>query len=451
MEEGAMNTCEDTIIALATVPGKAALAVIRCSGPDAIGIVDAYFSRSLSDIQGHSLRHGNILDTDGGIIDSVLVSVFRAPRSYTGEDVVEISTHGSPLIVQDVCALLFAAGMRQAEPGEFTLRAFMNGKMDLAQAEAVADIIHASSTAALKAARTQLDGRLSETVNDLRSMLIEVAALLELELDFSEEDVTFVDQAELSARIDSVIAKITTLIDGYRISRVVREGIHVALVGRPNVGKSSLLNFLLREARAIVSTVPGTTRDIIREQFEHDGLLYIITDTAGLRNSDDAIEQEGVERSRQCIREADIVLALGDPDHLPGDIITEILPLTDRERILAVHNKCDIAPPADAALPISAIHGQGIDAMLDALKTMALGTNHYSEKNLLVVNARHKQCLMDAVVFLKKAQSATQDKMSNEFIALDLREALAALGEIIGEVAPDDILNSIFTDFCIGK
>ena len=306
---------EDTIVALATPPGIGAISVIRLSGPDSFRIIDTIFSSNekVGTSKGYSIKYGKILDDDN-ILDDVLVSIFRAPNSYTGEDSVEISTHGSPFVVQKTVELLVRYGARDAEPGEFTKRAFLNDKLDLTQAEAVADLINSRTRVSLKGARNQLDGVLSARVSEIRERLINVSALLELELDFSEEDIEFVKKDELNTKIHKILAEIKDLISTYRFGKITRNGINVAIVGEPNVGKSSILNYILKESRAIVSSIPGTTRDIIREDVSIDGFLFRLFDTAGIRVSDDELEKEGIHRSREALKNADIVLFIMDTE-----------------------------------------------------------------------------------------------------------------------------------------
>ncbi len=394
------------------------------------------------------------LPTKTVVIDDVLISVFRNPHSYTGEDSVEISTHGNPLISKQIIELLLHSGVRQAEPGEFTKRAYLNNKIDLAQAEAVADVISSRTAASLRGARNQLDGRLSQKVDEIRNSLINASSFVELELDFAEEDVEFINLDELSARIKKIIFELETLLKSYSFGKVIKDGVNVALVGRPNVGKSSLLNYILKESRAIVSHIPGTTRDIIREDVSIDGILFRLYDTAGIRISEDIIEKEGVLRSRQAVIDADVVLLINDVEQEnSGDLLKEISTITDPGKILTVLNKIDLAKdfPGSYDARVSAISGEGIEKMFQVLKNKALGSSSYSEKNAVVSNSRHYDCLKRAKESLKKAEESVSGKMSGEFIAVDLRKAADDLGEIIGIVTSDDILNNIFTKFCIGK
>ncbi len=447
---------EDTIVALATPPGIGAISVIRLSGSKSIEITDSIFSGKgkLSDAPTHTIHYGNIIDSDSEKIDDVLVSVFRNPNSYTGEDSIEISVHGSPIIAQKIIELLLQYDIRLAEPGEFTKRAFLNNRIDLAQAEAVADVINSRTEISLKGARNQLDGLLSQKVNELRSSLINASSFVELGLDFAEEDIEFVKNDELLERINFVQDEIDKLLGTYSFGRVVRDGVNVALVGQPNVGKSSLLNYILKESRAIVSRIPGTTRDVIREEVTIDGILFRLFDTAGIRYSNDEIEAEGISRSRQAVRDADIVIFIFDVEQqVDANLLHEIQSITAKEKVIKVLNKIDILHnnkiTADAY--ISALTGEGMENLFIRLKEAALGNSAYSEKTAVVSNLRHYQCLQKARDYLMKAKNTIVNNLSGEFISVDLRNAENSLGEIIGVVTTDDILNNIFQKFCIGK
>ncbi|MFZ1279370.1 MAG: tRNA uridine-5-carboxymethylaminomethyl(34) synthesis GTPase MnmE, partial [Ignavibacteriaceae bacterium] len=337
---------EDTIVALATPAGVGAISVIRVSGPQSFSAVDNIFygKKKIENASSHTLHYGVINNQDDEHIDDVLVSVFRAPNSYTGDDSVEISTHGNPLITQKVIELLITnSDVRLAEPGEFTKRAFLNNRIDLAKAEAVADVINSRTEASFRGARNQLDGLLSKKVNELRSQLLNSSSFVELELDFVEEDIQFVNQDELFKRIDSIIIEIDTLLESYEFGRVIRDGVNVAIVGRPNVGKSSLLNYILKEARAIVSEIPGTTRDVIREEVSISGILFRLFDTAGIRVSDDSIEKEGIIRSQETVRTADVVIFLEDVQQNESrDLFIDLLNFTSSDKIIKVVNKIDL-------------------------------------------------------------------------------------------------------------
>ncbi len=447
---------EDTIVALATASGVGAISVIRLSGEKSIELVDKIFSGKIKLVEAHThtIHYGKIFDSKNDLIDDVLVSVFKAPHSYTGENSIEISSHGSSLIVKKIIERLIEVGARLAEPGEFTKRAFLNGRIDLAQAEAVADIINSRTEASLRGARNQLDGLLSQKVNFLRNSLINSSSLIELELDFAEEDLEFVSLNKVMEQIEQIENEIDKLISTYNFGRIIKDGINVALVGKPNVGKSSLLNYLLKEKRAIVSEIPGTTRDIIREEVNIDGILFTLYDTAGIRETEDIIEKEGVNRSVETIKNSDVVIFLNDlQTGFSEKLYDKLKTFTNEERIIKVINKIDLDPNTkiNCDVKISAKTGEGIDNLFKVLKEKAIGSESYSEKSAIVSNLRHLNALKRSKQFLQNAKESIKEKLSGEFIAVDLRNAESALGEIIGRVTSDDILNNIFMKFCIGK
>jgi tRNA modification GTPase len=448
---------EDTIVALATPAGVGAISVIRISGSHALIAVDKIFNGKIKIVNAatHTLHYGDIINKEGEHVDDVLVSVFRAPNSYSGEDSVEISTHGNPLITQKVIELLIAnPDLRLAEPGEFTKRAFLNSRLDLTKAEAVADVISSRTEASFRGARNQLDGLLSKKVNELRALLLNSSSFVELELDFAEEDIEFVNQDELLKRIDSIIIEIDTLLESYEFGRVIRDGVNVAIVGKPNVGKSSLLNYILKESRAIVSEIPGTTRDVIREEVSIEGILFRLFDTAGIRISDDSIEKEGIFRSQETVRNADVIIFLEDVQQGESkELFVDLLKFTSPDKIIKVLNKVDLDKNSDinSDVRISAKTGEGIELLFKSLKEKTIGNENYTEKTAIVTNLRHHNCLKKSRENLINARESILNKMSGEFISLDLRNAEMNLAEIIGEVTSDDILNNIFMKFCIGK
>ena len=449
-------TDEDTITAIATPQGVGAISVIRVSGPKSFQVIDKIFKgkKKISESQSHTIHYGKIFSSSDEVLDDVLVSVFRQPHSYTGEDSVEISTHGSPLISQKIIEVLLDNDVRLAEPGEFTKRAFLNNKMDLAQAEAVADVINSRTEASLRGARNQLDGLLSKKINFLREELINISSLVELELDFAEEDIEFVSFEESSKKINNIVREIDILLESYSFGKVIRDGVNVAIVGKPNVGKSSLMNYILKESRAIVSHIPGTTRDVIREEASIDGILFRFFDTAGIRSTSDEIEKEGVNRSREAVKNADVVIFINDVvSGFAVDVYNEILELQNEKKVIKVVNKIDLRNPENiyADVYISAKTGKGINELLKLLKEKALGSQTYTEKTAVVSNLRHFNALKKAKESLLMALDSINKKMSGEFIAVDLRNAENHLGEIIGKVTTDDILNNIFSNFCIGK
>ena len=451
-----MNFEDDTIVALATPAGVGAISVIRVSGPESIFTVDKIFDgkHKLSDSSTHTIHYGKIIDENKELIDDVLVSIFKKPNSYTGEESVEISTHGSSLITQKIIQTLLKQKIRLAEPGEFTKRAFLNGRIDLAQAEAVADLINSRTEASFRGARNQLDGLLSKKVGDLRNKLITASSLIELELDFAEEDLEFVSKNEVIKLIDEIIFEIDQLLKTYKFGKVLRDGVNVAIVGKPNVGKSSLLNYILKESRAIVSHIPGTTRDVIREEVSIDGILFRLFDTAGIRSSSDEIEKEGILRSQIAVKNADIVLFLNDvTESFSANLYNQLLELTSKDRVIIVLNKIDVNPGESFSgdIRISAITGFGVGNLFTLMKEKVIGSNSYTEKSAIISSIRHYDALRKTLEQLKSAKKSVENKMSGEFVSTYLRSAEDFLGEIIGIVSSDDILNNIFSKFCIGK
>jgi tRNA modification GTPase len=447
---------DDIIAALATPVGEGAISIIRVSGRGSIEIVDKIFQGKikLGEAKSHTIHYGNIISMDEEIIDDVLVSVFRNPNSYTGEDSVEISSHASSIVVKRIIEELVKKDVRLAEPGEFTRRAFLNGKMDLVQAEAVADIINSRTEASLRGARNQLDGILSKKIDSLRSELINSTSLIELELDFAEEDLEFVSKDKVIEEIQHIIVEIEKLLETYSFGRVMRDGVNVAIVGKPNVGKSSLLNYLLKESRAIVSEIPGTTRDVIREEVAIDGILFKLFDTAGIRLTEDVIEKEGVERSREAVKNSDVVILIDEVvNGIPNELYNELINIVDRDRIITVLNKLDLTPNSDneSNVKISVLNGSGIDELLELLKEKSLGSKSFTEKSAVINNVRHFDALSKAKIDLEEGVASLNNNLSGEFISVNLRGAEDALGEIIGKVTTDDILNNIFHNFCIGK
>ena len=467
----------DTIVALSTPPGAGALAVIRLSGPNAVTITAAVFSKkNFTEAAGNTLHYGTLRDPNGGeILDEVVAGLFRAPKSFTREDIVEISCHGSDYVVRQVLALLLRHGARLAEAGEFTKRAFLNGAMDLAQAEAVADLIAADSALSHRVALNQLRGGFSQELRELRARLIKFAALLELELDFGEEDVEFADRTGLAALLAEVRGVVQGLLRSFELGNVIKNGITTVIAGRPNAGKSTLLNALLREERAIVSAIPGTTRDFIEDEVSIDGLRFRFVDTAGLRDDTaDEVEAIGVARTRERVRKASLLLYLFDLAELtPGAVRAEIQALTIGLKlpVLAVGNKTDLASAEalaafDAAfraghsgaateIPLvllAAGQNQGLEALQAALTKQVRGSALENNASATIVtNVRHARALETAAAHLAAVQTGLDTGFGTELLAADLRHALAALGEITGEISSEDLLTSIFTQFCIGK
>jgi tRNA modification GTPase len=453
----------DTIVALSTPPGSGAIALVRLSGPQAISITDEVFGgKRLRDQAGHTLHFGTIRDGER-IIDEVVISLFRGPNSYTKEDVVEISTHGSDFIVQELLGLLVRRGARLAEAGEFTKRAFLNGAFDLAQAEAVADLIAADSALSHQVAMQQMRGGFSQELRNLRARLVQFAALLELELDFGEEDVEFADRTGLVQLLQEVQALVRRLLRSFELGNVIKNGVTTVIAGRPNAGKSTLLNALLNEERAIVSEVAGTTRDLIEDEVSLDGIRFRFVDTAGLRDTTDVVESIGVERTKKRVQQAALVVYLFDittttPAQLEAEI--EALQLPAAVPVLAVGNKLDVASDAElnayrsrsGTVLIAASRGDGLDELRETLLNLVRGEGlDRTGSSTIVTNVRHARSLEQAALHLDAVLTGLATGRGTELLAADLRHALADLGQITGEISNDDLLTSIFTQFCIGK
>lgn len=440
-----MSAFEETIAAVATPPGEGAIAMVRLSGPDAPKILTRIFQSASPLLKPRRATYGKIHDA-GEPIDQVLVTTYRAPASFTGEDMAEISCHGGVLLAAKILELVLRHGARAAEPGEFSQRAFFNGKIDLTRAEAIMDIIRARTPLALRAAAQQLEGRLGSEILSLRDATLETVAHLEAFIDFPEEDIDPATGALLLEKITSILARTSALLATADEGRVLREGVRVAIAGKPNAGKSSLLNQLLGMDRAIVSEIPGTTRDTIEETACLHGILFRLTDTAGLRETSDPVEREGVARTERVLENADLVLHLVDAS--TGEIST---PLRDNELLVA--NKSDLPCPAlpQNALPVSCRTGAGFDALLAAM-VEATGTRHLAAgPSLAAINSRHKALLESARVSLTSAAALVQANDPPELAAIDLRSALDFLGRIVGNADTEDILGEIFSRFCIGK
>jgi tRNA modification GTPase len=449
---------KDNIVALATPPGTGAIAVIRVSGSEALSVVDSVFSpkgkKGIQEMSSHSLALGEIRDGEK-IIDEVLVSIFKGAKSYTGENSVEISCHGSPFIQGEILQLLIQKGARLANPGEFTQRAFLNGKMDLSQAEAVADLIAADSEAAKQTALKQLRGGFSHDLKQLREQLINFAALIELELDFSEEDVEFADREKFKELIQNLQKETQTLLDSFQLGNAIKNGVRVAIIGAPNAGKSTLLNALLNEERAIVSDIAGTTRDTIEESLNINGVQFRLIDTAGIReHSTDQIENLGIQRSKENAEKADIILHLIDVSTPPSAGFDWLK--NWEEKTIRVLNKIDLSlhdvpPHLTPHTTISAKEKTGIDELKNRMFDQAIGEN-ISTENTIVTNARHREALQKTADSLKNIEEGMAQNLSGDLLAIDIRECLHHLGEITGEVEVDrDILGTIFGKFCIGK
>ena len=463
----------DTICAVATPLGEGGIGIVRVSGEKAVdiasGLVMLRSGQPLASAAGHVLHHAEILDTADASrrarLDDALVVVMRAPRSFTGEDVVELQCHGGLLILRTVCEALARAGARLAEPGEFTKRAFLNGRLDLAQAEAVLDTIRAKTTGSLRIAQEQLRGALSKEIDSVRETLLRLLAHVEAGIDFVEEDIAFIQTAELADGLTQAREAIGRLLAHSREGRILREGVTAAIIGRPNVGKSSLLNALLRTDRAIVTPVPGTTRDVLEEVLNIRGIPIRLLDTAGIRDTDDPVEQEGVRRSHAAKERADLLLIVLDgsaPLTAEDRTLLEDARLgVDRKRLVAV-NKKDLPGRLDpSALPpvgpdcavahISATTGDGLDELRDQIRSLLLHPDFETRETVLVTHLRHQTALQRAQDAVTATLASVEAKQAGELIAMDLRAAIDALGEITGAVSTDDILDRIFSEFCIGK
>jgi tRNA modification GTPase len=454
-----------TIVAPATGSGISAVALIRLSGPEAFSIAESVFvsplKKRISEQKGYRILFGKIVD-DERMLDEVLVSIFRAPHSYTGEDVIEISCHGSPYVRQEILALLYRHGAVAASPGEFTLRAFLNGKMDLSQAEAVADLIASENQSSHELAMKQLRGAYSTRIKELRNSLMNFMALIELELDFSTEDVEFADRNHLRMLVSQINQVIEGLLQSFALGNAIKTGIPVTIVGKPNAGKSTLLNALVREERAIVSDIEGTTRDSIEDTLIIEGYSFRLIDTAGLRQTADIVENLGIERSYAKIREADIVLYLFDASVMEVTELTQELEKLNKQIhaesiVFAVGNKCDLSAAAGYEqkyaqvpyfIPVSARDGKGIQRLEEALVEHV---KNRRQSDTLVTNARHAEALRKALQSLQSVLRGLDLHIPGDLLAADIRDALSALSEITGEVSNDEVLGVIFGKFCIGK
>jgi len=461
-----MNTIQnDTIIALATSSGVGAIAVIRLSGEKAIEIVNQYFQskfgkKDLSQVKSHTIHLGHIV-ANNSVLDEVLVSIFKNPHSYTGENVVEINCHGSVYIQQEILQLFIKNGVRNANPGEFTLRAFLNGKMDLSQAEAVADLIASNSAASHQVALQQMRGGFRSEIETLREQLLNFASLIELELDFAEEDVEFADRTAFKKLINQISTVLKRLIDSFALGNVLKNGIPVAIVGEPNVGKSTLLNALLNEEKAIVSHIAGTTRDAIEDEISIEGVAYRFIDTAGIRTTEDFVETIGIQKTFENIEKAQLVLHLVNAATFKSDqnSIQDLKKEYPNKKILTIVNKADLLSDDEiitlkskysGLLIISAKNKTGIHQLTTTLTQLA-NKGALSNNETIVSNSRHFEALNNAFNAIKEVQKGIDQNVSTDLFAIDIRQALFHLGEITGEVTTEDLLGNIFANFCIGK
>ena len=461
-------TNKDTIIALATASGAGAIAVLRVSGPEAISVSNSLFrsihNKSLLTQTTHTVHLGHVMDGKR-VLDEVLLSLFKNPQSYTGEDVVEISCHGSSYIQQEIMQLFIRKGCRAAEAGEFTLRAFLNGKMDLSQAEAVADLIASDSAAAHQIALQQMRGGFSSEIKNLREELLNFASLIELELDFSEEDVEFADRQQFEELLKRIVKVLKYLIDSFATGNVIKNGVPISIIGAPNVGKSTLLNALLNEDKAIVSNIAGTTRDAIEDELIIEGVKFRFIDTAGIRHTDDTVESIGIKKTFAKMAESQVIIQLLDASLISkantADILASLVETKAQypeKETLVVLNKMDLADKALLSkvfselepLHMSAKTGTGVEL----LKTKLLDMVHMGKlqnNDTIITNARHYDALRLALENIQKVQDGMQTGLSGDLLAIDIREALYHFGRITGEISTDDLLGNIFANFCIGK
>lgn len=453
---------DDTIIALATPPGIGAIGVIRLSGQQSISIIDQLFpSKKLGEQATHTI-HVGLLKLREKILDEVVVSIYKAPRSYTGEDVVEVSCHGSPFIQGEVIAACMEHGARLAKPGEFTQRAFLAGKLDLTQAEAVADLILSNTAAAQNTALNAMRGRFSQTLKDLRDQLITFSALVELELDFATEDVEFADRTQLKTLVEKALQHTQALLRSFKVGNVIKNGVSAAIIGKPNAGKSTLLNALLKDDRAIVSEIAGTTRDTVEEVINIGGIMFRLIDTAGIRShTADSIENAGIERSRQKMKQSDLIIYLFDVLEMSETELREITMELKTQSVpfILVGNKSDKVSPEDLIsrfsnagqiIFISAQSNEQLKDLEDEMVSTILEDGFQAE-NVIVTNARHYHALTEVSCALEDVWEGLQNKISGDLLALDIRRCLQYLGEITGEVTNEDQLDYIFSKFCIGK
>ncbi len=449
----------DTICALAT-PAGGAIGIIRVSGPQTYPIIDTVFQAAsrhpLSQVAPRTIHFGHLIDADGSVIDEVLVTTFRAPHSYTGEDSVEISCHGSRYILESAIKRLIDAGCRQAAPGEYTQRAYMNGKMDLSQAEAVADLIASTNKATHDIALGQLKGQFSSELSQLREQLLKMTSLLELELDFSDQDVNFADRTTLLHLAETIANKITTLSDSFAKGQAIKNGIPVAIIGKTNVGKSTLLNQLLHEDKAIVSDIHGTTRDVIEDITTIHGLTFRFIDTAGIRHTDDEIERLGIERTYRKLTEAVIVIWVIDAQPTPEEI-ADVMHHAQDKKIIVVCNKTDIqslSPQLPTSIPVVAISarcGTNINTLEQTIFEIA-DIPEITENDVIITNARHYEALQRALLSITRVIEGLSQQLPGDLLSEDLRQCIEELGEITGtQITSTEVLHTIFSHFCIGK
>lgn len=465
-EELIKHEQEETISAVCTALGEGAIGIIRVSGEKALAVGEQIFKaasgKKLAAYAPNTLVYGHVLDTDGSVVDEVMAVYMKEPHSYTAEDVVEIQCHGGVRSLQKILTLSYAAGARPAEPGEFTKRAFLNGRIDLVQAEAVMDIIKSRSDAALKVAVRQQEGQLSKQVRGLRRELLDVIVNLEAVIDYPEDDIEEITFGNVLTEVNKTVGGVKKLLENAHTGKILREGLKVAIIGKPNVGKSSFLNFLLKEDRAIVSEFAGTTRDVIEEQFLLGGVPLVLADTAGIRDTEDYVERIGVEKSRRILSEAELAIVVLDGSQPLADEDREILELVSGRRYVIIINKSDLgSADVKADLPeefktapvieLSAKTGEGFEAFTEWLQKFVYGDDRHLGDGIYVQNSRHERLLQNALTSMNDALAAAEAYLPYDCIMIDLRNAAEYLGEITGDAVRDEIINEIFSKFCIGK
>ncbi|NOY52065.1 MAG: tRNA uridine-5-carboxymethylaminomethyl(34) synthesis GTPase MnmE [Deltaproteobacteria bacterium] len=470
MKENPLN--QDTICSISTPPGPGGIGIIRISGSQALPLAQKIFvdssGRALRKSRGYTIRYGKVIDPETRtVLDEVLLTVMRAPKTYTCEDVVEINCHSGVVVIRRIMELLLSLGARPAEPGEFTKRAFLNGRIDLAQAESVMSLVSAKNETALRVALQQLNGELSLCLQKVKESLIELLAETEVSIDFAEEENDPIDSVAFEGKINSLLKNLGSLIDTGREGKVIEEGLMTAIIGKANVGKSSLLNRLLKEDRAIVTPFPGTTRDVIESTVNIEGIPFCFLDTAGFRQSEDPVEREGIRRSREAIERADLILLLFDLSRRPDEEDREIVRLTRGKDVVLIFNKKDLVPDENRGnqffgelikeispkimIHTCLLHADGIKELKVRLKDLILEGKKAFSESVIVTQTRHLHALKEAREALMRVIRHLHEGMSEEFLSLDLREALDAVGRITGEVVTEDILDRIFSSFCVGK
>lgn len=447
---------QETIAAIATPPGEGAISIIRISGPEAFAIAQKIFTKKIQNQPSHTAHYGKILDAQGNPIDAVLLLLMKGPKSYTGEDSIEICCHGGSLITRRVLQRVFEAGAKPAKPGEFSLRAYLNGKIDLAQAEAVQQLIHAKNELALQSAEKQLEGALSKVIAQFQKELTEIAAILEAWVDFPEEGLEFATTQEMCQTLEEICHRMEHLHATFHHGKVVHEGISLCLLGSPNVGKSSLMNALLGKDRAIVTDIAGTTRDLLEEDLRLGDLHFRLIDTAGVRRTEEIVEQEGIRRSEKTMQEADLVLLLLDASKPLSDNDKELLAKAPEQKTILVWNKIDLKTsyaPIDwhTSVAISAKEKIGLDDLRSAIEKRIWQKGPPSKEEIVITQMRHHTSLQNAIAHCRNVISGLQQNISPELVTSDLRASLQELGMIIGTNVTEDILSAIFSKFCLGK